>query len=714
MPNKFYRKEGDQTIYENYDPNTGQFSGGIGSEADAQKLGVIPDWEAAWSPTGATTNIETITPSPISAPTGGGGGSFMDRIKSSLSGAYQSIGEQVDRGVEATGSTPAPTTPFSFSGDVPTAFPSSVTATTTPTTTPTTADTVQGEFYQIPGQPAVYRWVDGKLIPFSSEREGIDVGLQRGAEGEPYWSNVIDINADQLSQFKGEPERADFVSEVAPEIDSETVVSDVQLSPDAKRAIEEGELVRAEDTPEVYLAEDGTLKHIKNPIEFDKMGYDWADVRDVVPSVLDGWKKGKTITELSQTIDEYAGAFNDIMDQVTSDKTDTLLDEQEDLRGKAKGILEGMASKLTDWWNDPAIKEKEDAITSKQNEVADLQTAKQTALNISKNRMESMGFIKGERGQIKDRMDIEIGLAQAQLGILQGNLEYAFEKAKASAELTLKQEQLKLDALSQALAFNQADLNREDQKTSTMLQFVISQHQTKLAQDQADLDNRTNAYIQITSTYGNIPGLDPTMSVTDQWAVAAPTIQEGVDLKTAIDRAQLADALGGSGSDLPSNRFLTEKELLQYGVSAGTTMYDILGGRYLPTADTTDADLDLINDAFDEETPIGLLIADQNFDLDKVANLASTYGASFNAFKNALTSKHKITIETEDSHNIIGPDFVIGDVIDRRRKNTKLGNINDYVHLFQGGIRQPGQTGTTQQLNQENLEVLIYGQPQQF
>jgi len=63
---QFYRKQDDPTVYTGYDPNTGQFSGGIESEAQAQKVGVIPDWEASWKPAGSTTNIQTITPESLS------------------------------------------------------------------------------------------------------------------------------------------------------------------------------------------------------------------------------------------------------------------------------------------------------------------------------------------------------------------------------------------------------------------------------------------------------------------------------------------------------------------------------------------------------------------------------------------------------------------------------------------------------------------------
>ena len=59
---QFYREQDKPAVYTGYDPTTGKFSGEIGSEARAQQLGVIPDWEASWKPAGATTNIQTITP----------------------------------------------------------------------------------------------------------------------------------------------------------------------------------------------------------------------------------------------------------------------------------------------------------------------------------------------------------------------------------------------------------------------------------------------------------------------------------------------------------------------------------------------------------------------------------------------------------------------------------------------------------------------------
>lgn len=60
---QFYREGDKPTIYTGYDQSTGQFSGGIsGGEAEAQQLGVIPDWEASWKPAGSKTNVTSITP----------------------------------------------------------------------------------------------------------------------------------------------------------------------------------------------------------------------------------------------------------------------------------------------------------------------------------------------------------------------------------------------------------------------------------------------------------------------------------------------------------------------------------------------------------------------------------------------------------------------------------------------------------------------------
>ncbi len=60
MADQFFRKQGEDTIYTGYTPETG-FTGGLSSEQQAQQAGVIPDWEASWKPQGSTTNIQTIT-----------------------------------------------------------------------------------------------------------------------------------------------------------------------------------------------------------------------------------------------------------------------------------------------------------------------------------------------------------------------------------------------------------------------------------------------------------------------------------------------------------------------------------------------------------------------------------------------------------------------------------------------------------------------------
>jgi len=82
-------------------------------------------------------------------------------------------------------SPPLGFTPTKEQLDTASIFQPQPTQTPTPVIQPTdtTAQQMQGQFYQVPGQNAVYRWVNGKLTPFTSEQEGVAGGLVKGTVG---------------------------------------------------------------------------------------------------------------------------------------------------------------------------------------------------------------------------------------------------------------------------------------------------------------------------------------------------------------------------------------------------------------------------------------------------------------------------------------------------------------------------------------------------
>ena len=350
-------------------------------------------------------------------------------------------------------------------------------------------------------------------------------------------------------------------------ISSADVVEGTTLSSEAQRAIEEGELVSGIGTPEVYLAEGGVLKHIPSPSEFEKMGYKWENIRDVAPSLLESFKQGGSVSQFIQQVGETLSDHQSIIDQAKADsQVEDIEAEQETARKSITDILKGIPDLLTKWWEDPAIVEKQEALTETRTNIANLEAAKQTALDISKNRLESTAFISGEQEQIKDKMNIEINLELAKEAILLDDIELATDLAEKSIELAIKQEELKLTAAQQALSFIEADLTREDQEVANKIEFALIQYQSELEQIKTDANNRANTYAQIIATYGDIPGLDPSMSVTEQWALVGPQATTERNLRMQALQKQISD----TGTTVQTG-VIPALEAGKLGVPYGTT-----------------------------------------------------------------------------------------------------------------------------------------------
>ena len=624
---KFYRKEEDpDTIYQSYNPKTGQFSDGIPTEAKAQELGVIPDWEASWKPSGASTNIETISPSSTNLFAQAGAqikdqfGNLIPKVPNIFGGTtptstptptpqptsifQQAVQQNIQQptSVTPTPTSVTPTPGIATNEDVRNAYtayigrePTEAEYTyhstnqtglnvlnewamkqewegvpVTPTGTAAPVVFPEGTLVRAEGDDKVYvinpdgtrahvpdsetlnklygtgAWANIKPISFGELQEITETtALTSETAGAQEGTTRVNPQTGKREVFQGgtwNPTET-FDVEASDTIPADEVTADTVLPPDAYRAIEEGELVSAEGAPKVYLSQDGVLRHIPSPSEFEKMGYKWEDIRQVAPQLIAGFKKGTPITQLIQQIDESVSTYQSIIDEAkASSQVGELETEQKGWREKITDTLAGIGDALTKWWEDPSITNKEAAITEGKEKIANLQKAKQTALNISKNRLESTAFISGEQEQIKDRMNIEIALEQSMLGILQDDLEIATEKAKWSVDLAIKQEELKLTAMQQALAFVEADLSREDQEVANKMQFALIQYQSELEQVKADAQNRANTYAQITASYGMVPGLDPSMSVTEQWALAAPKAQQVFDAKLAGDTSGIDES----------------------------------------------------------------------------------------------------------------------------------------------------------------------------
>jgi len=580
---EFYRKKGEDTIYEGYDPKTGQFSGGISDETKAQSLGVIPDWQASWKPAGATTNIQTITPTPINftpignLPTSLPGNSTVNPI-------YQNTVQQ-------------PTTPTPV-------IPPQDTVPTTPSTV--ASQFTEGSLIRAEGTPEVYMvGPDGKAhIPDPETFEKL--------YGADAWGSIQIISPEQLgaiptadplsSQSIGNIEGAirnnpqtgkkevftpegtwvaaeTFTPDTIDQVSTAAVVSGAALDTDTEAAIAEGDLVRAQETPEVFLATGEGLKHITSPAQFEQFGYKWENVRDLTPALIASYKQGGTVTNIiddfnksisdqtNQLIQDATNDYDQIVKDITSGSdVETLETEQSGWRKKIVDMLAGLSDKVKSTSQDPTVIAREAELTALEPLIAAKEGAMELAIEKSGGSLESMSFIRGEQAQIRNIYNIELKTMYAKQAALQGNLDRAVTMAQDAIDTALKQEEIKLQTLQQALAFTQADLTREDQKVANAMQFALTQYQAELEQTRQDSQNRANTYAQIIATYGDVPGLDPSMDVTAQWALVGPQATTERNLRMAALQKQISDTgVTAQTGTIPAS------EALKLGVPYGTT-----------------------------------------------------------------------------------------------------------------------------------------------
>ena len=578
MPKQFYRKSdpSDKTIYQTYDPKTGQLGDGIPTEAKAQEFGVIPDWEASWKPTGATTNIQTITPTTLKPSLI----SPQPFVKQTAIGAQLAIQQQASELLDPT----IVSTPRTLS--------------TLPIepTTPTLADQfTEGSLVRAEGTPEVYTMTPGGMKAHIPDPETFEK-----LYGADAWGSIQIISPEQLgaipttdplsAQFIGTevgdirdnpqtgkrevldnegnwvPTEA-FTPDTTDQVSTLAAASGTALDAGVEAAIKEGDLVRATGTPEVYLTTKEGLKHITSPAQFEQSGYKWENVRDVTPTLIASYKQGQSVDSI---VDQFNISISDItqiiQDIQNSTQVKELQEEQKSWREQITESLTGLADKITSVSKDPTVIAREAELAELTPLIAEKEGEMELVLEKSGQRMESISFIRGEQAQIRNIYNIELKTMYAKQAALQGNLDSAVEFAQDAIDTALRQEEIKLQTLQQALAFTEADLTREDKKASTALQFALMQYQSNLEQTRQDAQNRANTYAQIISTYGSIPELDPSMDVTAQWALVGPQATTERNLRMAALQKQISGTI-----DTGQTGIIPAIEAGKLGVPYGTT-----------------------------------------------------------------------------------------------------------------------------------------------
>jgi len=571
---QFYRKSdpSDKTIYQTYDPKTGQFGGGISSEQQAQQLGVVPDWEASWKPAGAATNIQTITP-----PTPG-----ISQTPPSTGPQALTPGQLPEGAVRDA------------SGKV--YYPGGIVNQSDQAVTPTVASQfTEGSLVRAEGTPEVYTMTPGGMKAHIPDPETFEK-----LYGADAWGSIKIISPEQLgaipttdplsAQFIGNkvgdtrnnpqtgkrevlnaegnwiPAEA-FTPGTTDQVSTLAAASGATLDTGIEAAIKEGDLVRAEGTPEVYLTTKEGLKHITSPAQFEQLGYKWENVRDITPGLIASYKQGQSVDSI---MDQFNSSISDIsqiiQDIQNSTQIKDLEEEQKSWREQITQSLADFASKVTSAAKDPTVIAREAELAELTPKIATMEGEMELVLEKSGQRKESIGFIKGEQAQIRNIYNIELKTMYAKQAALQGNLDLARELAQDAIDTALKQEEIKLQTLQQALAFTEADLTREDKKASTALQFALIQYQSNLEQTRQDAQNRANTYAKIIATYGDVPNLDPSMDVTAQWALVGPQATTERNLRMAALQKQISGT-----TDTIQTGVIPAIDAAKLGVPYGTT-----------------------------------------------------------------------------------------------------------------------------------------------
>jgi len=521
---QFYRRGTEPTIYSEYDPTTNQFGGGISSESQAQKLGVIPDWEASWKPSGATTNIQTIDVS-TTGPSG--------PIQSAPINAPQSIPVNAPQyqPVQSGATDKYVRQETMDDGTVVGYLP-------------------DGNWERISG-PAASAVVKEK-IPLIFQQEF--AGLFRGPDGTVWqvgsgqrkgitsrqalndWfpnQPVQDISAEELAGLSiagylnagkkeslispGNVTKEKFDVNAGTVYEPDNIVRDTELSTDAQKSIELGELVSPQGRPEVYQYGEGGLRHVTSKELFESMGLKWEDVRTIAPDLLSKYKMGSPITELTSLPKNDAFlTYEQAYDQAVSDAAikakenrDTWVQTYIDKitgRTSAASIYEEQAKRS-------GLPGATDALANVMKTIAD----KETAMNLAiESESGTPGFtvseVTGRQGAIRRMASIELAGLYSKQSALQGAYELSYDQAKYATELAYNDEVNDINATKVILEIYSGIASEEDQKVIDKMNWDLAVRKDAIDRERQKDDQKVDLFVEYISKY---PDMAKDVNVTD-------------------------------------------------------------------------------------------------------------------------------------------------------------------------------------------------------
>ena len=191
---------------------------------------------------------------------------------------------------------------------------------------------------------------------------------------------------------------------------------------------------------------------------------------------------------------------------------------------------------------------------------------------------ETLGFVRGEQGEIERQRAIKALTLSAQAQIIQGNIGLA--QAQVSRALDLEYEPLtqKLTALKQFYEFNKDTLDREDKKRADNLNLLISERNRILADEKANREQIYKTGVEV-SRYGAdqtlVQKIFNSKTREEADALASPFLsKEYLDKRTKEDE-QLAIsrrnvAVQEAQQKLLEDKFAFEKEQKKSDLTSGT------------------------------------------------------------------------------------------------------------------------------------------------
>ena len=301
-----------------------------------------------------------------------------------------------------------------------------------------------------------------------------------------------------------------FEAEVKPTYDMDRLTAKAELSPEAMRAIEEGELVRPIGRPEIYQYSEEELRHIVSPEVFERLNFKWEDVRDVAPSLIAQYEKGVPldIEGLSQqALPSYTSALKSYDEAFEAAKTSELAEfkkKEESWLGKYITAITGrepsaeMYKKEAELAGLPGISEQ---LVSLNKLIAEKETAAKMAIESALGILESTGFISRQQNIIRTAADIALSGLYAKKSAIQGEYEMAYDQARLASNLAIQDQIDRIDGIGAVLNLYSAQASDEEKKVIDEMNWDLAVQKDKVNRERRLEDEKIAIFLEYGTRY---------------------------------------------------------------------------------------------------------------------------------------------------------------------------------------------------------------------